>query len=112
VGRQSSALALKKLGQASVEHLCRLLDDDDRFVRNKAAEILIEVGFISEQIAALNGTATEAAAARHVLAAVVRAEARGTLEGNVKGADPATRDRLVTLLEEIDRAGSELRLVA
>ena len=72
---------------------CRLLDDVDRFVRNKAAEILIEIGFISEQIAALNGTPDEAAAARYVLAAVVRAEARATLAGSVEGADPTTRDR-------------------
>jgi HEAT repeat protein len=110
--RQSAALALKQLGHASVDHLCRLLHDVDRFVRNKAAEILIEIGFISEQIAALNGTAAEAAAARYVLAAVVRAEARETLAGSVEGADPATRDHLVTLLEEVDSAGSELRLAA
>jgi hypothetical protein len=42
----------------------------------------------------------------------VRAEARETLAGHVEGADPATRDRVLTLLEEVDSAGPELRLAA
>jgi HEAT repeat protein len=110
--RQSAAIALKQLGQASVGHLRRLLDDDDRFVRNKAAEVLIEVGFISEQIAALSGTPEQVAAAHHVLAAVVRADARATLTGSIAVADPATRERLVALLAGVDGSMATGRLAA
>jgi len=82
-------------------------------VRNKAAEVLIEVGFISQQIAALGGAPDQVAAARHVLAAVVRAEARATLESSLEGAaDPVTRERLVALLDEVDTAGTAIKAAA
>ena len=110
--RQRASTALKQLGQASVGHLRRLLEDDDRFVRNKAAEILIEIGFISDQIAALRGTPEQVAAARHVLAALVRAEARETLVGSIEAADPVTRERLVALLDEVDNTSAAVRLAA
>jgi HEAT repeat protein len=110
--RQSAAIALKQLGRSSVEHLRQMLHDDDRFVRNKAAEILIEVGFISEQIAALNGTPDEVAAARLVLAAVARADARETLIGSIEGADPTTRQRLIELLAEVDGSAATLGIAA
>lgn len=110
--RQSAATALKELGQASVDQLRRLLTDDDRFVRNKAAEILIEVGFISEQIAALSGRPEQVAAARLVLVAVVQAEARSTLEGAIEAADPATRQQLIALLGDVDDATARVGLAA
>jgi len=74
--------------------------------------LLIEVGFISEQIAALSGRPEQAAAARLVLVAVVQAEARSTLEGAIEAADPATRQQLIALLGDVDDATARVGLAA
>jgi len=100
--RQSATLALKQLGSTSVSVVRPLLEDDDRFARNKAAEILVELGYVSEQIAELAGSESQIADARRALAAVARAEARASIEAAGEAADAATRERLREVLEEVD----------
>ena len=101
--RQSVTLALKQLGARSVTVVRPLLEDEDRFARNKAAEVLVEVGYVTEQIAALAGSSADVAAARQSLIALVRAEARRSIEaGAADVVDALTRQRVLELLEEVD----------
>jgi HEAT repeat protein len=101
--RQSATLALKQLGARSVTAVRPLLEHEDRFARNKAAEVLVEVGYVAEQIAALAGSGADVAAARRSLAALVRAEARPSIEAGAAGVvDALTRERVLELLEEVD----------
>jgi len=100
--RQSATLALKQLGTPSVTVVRPLLEDEDRFARNKAAEVLVEVGYVAEQIAALAGSESDIAGARRSLAALVRAEARSSIEAEAETLDALTRERVLELLEEVD----------
>ena len=99
--RQSAALSLKHLGGPAVHAVRPLLDDADRFARNKAAEVLIEVGYVSEQIARLSAGERAGAAATLSLTAVARADARSAIEGGAEAADPVTRERLRDLLDHV-----------
>ena len=98
--RQSAALALGQLGRSSVAVLRPMLHDDDRFARNKAAEVLVEVGYVAEQIAQLARGGAEGDSATTSLAAVVRAEATSTIEASAGTQDAVTRSRLRILLDD------------
>jgi HEAT repeat protein len=99
--RQSAALSLKNLGGAAVHAVRPLLDDVDRFARNKAAEVLIEEGYVSEQITLLGAGERAGAAATLSLTAIARADARSAIEGGAEAADPVTRDRLRDILDHV-----------
>jgi HEAT repeat protein len=48
--RQDATLALKQLGSATVEEVRKALRSENRFARNKAAEVLDELGYTSEEL--------------------------------------------------------------
>ncbi len=103
--RQDSALALERLGPPAIPYLAAMLNDSDRFARNKAAEVLGRLGVVSEQIAKLSGPREEAEAARDFLLAICRAEAVGIIEEEALSADPVTQGRLVDILGEVTEVG-------
>jgi HEAT repeat protein len=106
--RQKATISLKQLGAVSIEPLRPLLDDSDRFARNKAAEILIDVGYAASQIAALDGRSAELSNARQFLQRLARAEARATIRAGLDSTDVLIRDRLLEVLEAAgDPAGPE-----
>lgn len=75
--RRNAAASLLSFGEASIEHVLPVLDGPDRFARNNAARILVDLGFVSECIARLTGA--EANEAEDLLIRVARAEATATL---------------------------------
>lgn len=103
--RQDSALALERLGPPAIPYLTAMLNDPDRFARNKAAEVLGRLGVISDQIAKLSGPRQEAEAARDLLLAICRAEAVGIIEEEALCADPITQIWLIDILAEVTAAG-------
>lgn len=104
--RQNSALALEHIGRASAPALEMLLNDKDRFARNKAAEILGRLGIINEQIAALSGPPQEAEKAAEFLFKVGRAEAVGIIESAIPEADANTQAILAEILGKVRNASS------
>ncbi|HVS29317.1 MAG TPA: HEAT repeat domain-containing protein [Solirubrobacteraceae bacterium] len=99
--RQKATISLKLLGAASIVSLRPLLDDEDRFARNKAAEVLIEVGYAASQIAALHGRPADLADARDFLRRLAGAEGRATIRAGVDSTDLLIRKRLIELLGEV-----------
>jgi hypothetical protein len=63
--------------------------------------VLIEVGYVSEQIARLGAGERAGAAATLSLTAVARADARSAIEGGAEAAAPVTRERLRDLLDHV-----------
>lgn len=104
--RQNSALALEKLGYQTVPYLVNLLKDEDRFARNKAAEVLGRLGVVSEQVKKLSGTKSEAKGARDFLLRIGRADAVNVIEGEIFKVKPATQKILTEILREIGDKGS------
>jgi len=100
--RQSATLALKQIGAPSIAVVRPLLEDPDRFVRNKAAEVLVDLGYVTAQVAALAGTESDVTGATKSLTALARAEAKSSIEACAEVGDAATRERLRDLLEEVD----------
>ncbi len=98
--RQSATLALKRLGASSVAAVLPMLEDDDQFARNEAAEVLIDLGYVSQQIAALGSNRDDGVDASRRLGAVARAGARSTITGSAGGTSTLTRQRLDVLLAE------------
>jgi HEAT repeat protein len=100
--RQNAALALSELGDRAVAALLPRLHSADRFARNKAAEVLVRIGYAAQQLEALRGVAGGAEGAREFLVALGRAEALGTIEAAVRRAGSAReRARLLGVLDEI-----------
>ena len=100
--RQDAAIALSQVGEPAVAALLPQLHSDDRFARNKAAEVLIRIGYAAQQLDRLQSTNGDAAGARRFLVALGRAEALGTIEAALQRADTAeSRERLLNVLDEI-----------
>lgn len=99
--RQNAVLALESIGPAAAPKLIELLGDNDRFVRNRAAETLGRLGVVSEKVAALQASAGEAAAARDLLVAVGRAEAVRIIEDEALRAQPPLKEQLIGILADI-----------
>ena len=96
--RQDSALALEKIGRPSIPFLKKLLNDKDRFARNKAAEVLGRLGVVAEQIEKLTGTSAETKEAGDFLYAIGRAEALNILHKEISQAEPGAQSRLADIL--------------
>ena len=109
--RQNTALALERIGRESTPGLERFLDDDDRFARNKAAEILGRLGVVNEKLDALTGPVPEAKRAKAFLVKIGRAEAVNIIENAAARADPAGQRALAGLLGDIGNPDS-LRALA
>jgi HEAT repeat protein len=74
--RQNAARALVRLGPTAVAHVLPMLHSDDRFARNKAAEVLVTLGYVDDQVAVVaSGSARDLERARTVLIDVARAGA-------------------------------------
>jgi HEAT repeat protein len=102
--RQNSALALGELGELAVDVLAPQLRSDDRFARNKAAEVLVRTGYAAQRIAELDTPNGDALAARHFLVDLGRAEAAGTIEAALH--DARTEPRRAGLRAVLDEIGS------
>lgn len=98
--RQDAAQALERLGQSVVHAVEGMLNDPDRFARNKAAEILGKLGVVERNVTDLMAPA-RAPRARKFLLAVGRAEAVSTLHDEFERASAARKIALAEVLGEI-----------
>jgi len=108
--RENSAQALERFGQAARPYLIDLLGTNDRFARNKAAEILGRLGVIKEWIGELSASPIKAKAARGYLIAVGRAEAINIIEEASIKAQPDLAVKLIDILGEIGYPGAKTTL--
>jgi hypothetical protein len=82
--RENAARALIALGSPAVAHVLPMLHSDDRFARNKAAEVLVKLGYVDDQIAALaSGSTGDSERASAVLIDVVGAEASDSVRARL-----------------------------
>jgi HEAT repeat protein len=111
--RDNAARALERVGRPAIGRLETSLEGDDRFARNRAAEVLVRLGYLAEQVDLLD-VADNGDGARRRLVAVGRAEALEGLHRAALAAEPRAQDRLVTALAEIDdpRSLATLSLIA
>lgn len=112
--RQNAANALAEIGEAAIPVLARQLRSSDRFARNKAAEVLVRIGYAAEQVEALRDGGSSGDAARRFLIDLGRAEALATIATAAKTtSDPALRSRLIGVLDEIgtEAAGVLVRAI-
>jgi HEAT repeat protein len=113
--RQNAALALADLGDAAIPALVSQLRSEDRFARNKAAEVLVDIGYANEQVELLRTTHGLHGAARRALVDLGRAEALSPIVTAAGAAsDPEFRAGLIAVLEKIgtDQATAALRAIA
>jgi HEAT repeat protein len=99
--RQNAARALIKLGAHAVPHVLPMLGSNDRFARNKAAEILIADGYVDELIGELaSGAESAASRAWTVLAEVAGAGASASVRARLERAGNGSAERLLHDLEQ------------
>ncbi len=99
--RQDATLALKRLGRQVAPIIEPLLFDEDRFARNKAAEILVALGIVQNKITELRTSGPRFTGAVDFLVAIGRAEAINVLHEEIVRAEPRIKLALVEILELI-----------
>lgn len=112
--RQNAANALGEIGDAAIPVLVRQLRSSDRFARNKAAEVLVRIGYAGDQVQALGEGGSSGDEPRRFLIDLGRAEALATIATAAKTtSDPALRSRLIGVLDEIgtEAAGVVVRAI-
>ena len=101
--RQNAALALSELGEPAMPVLEAQLRSDDRFARNKSAEVLVGLGYAARQLHCLQETGGEDQDARQRLIDLGRAEALSSIVIAARSTiDPEFRSSLIDVLREID----------
>ena len=112
--RQNAANALADIGEGAIPVLVAQLRSSDRFARNKAAEVLVRIGYAAEQVQALREGGLAGDEARRFLIDLGRAEALATIATAAQTtSDPALRSRLIDVLEGIgtEAAGVVVRAI-
>lgn len=112
--RQNAAVALAGLGEAAVPALVSQLHSRDRFARNKAGEVLVQIGYAAEQVDLLRDGNRAGETARRLLVDLGRAEALSTIATAARTtSDPILRARLIGVLVEIgtEQAAAALRAI-
>ena len=99
--RQNSSIALIKIGEPTIPYMEKLLHSDDRFVRNKAAEILGRFGIITAELNNLDKKGREGKRARETLLLIGRAEAFHIIEEEIYKAKPEVQNKIIDIMLEI-----------
>jgi len=99
--RQNSSIALIKIGEPTIPYMEKLIRSDDRFVRNKAAEILGRFGVISANLQNLDKKGREGKKAKEMLLLVGRAEAFHIIEEEILQAKPEVQNKVIDIMQEI-----------
>jgi HEAT repeat protein len=93
--RENAALALERIGTPALEALERTLSGEDRFARNKAAEVLARLGVVSMHLTRLNNGNDDADTSLCFLLKIGRAEAVAALVDRLLEAPPRAQLRFV-----------------
>lgn len=106
--RENAALALESFGKAAIPVLVPQLHSGDRFARNKAAEVLVQIGYAAQQIELLRDPNRSDEPARQILVDLGRAEALSTIANALTTAsEPYLRARLIDVLEAVGTAQAD-----
>jgi HEAT repeats/HEAT repeat len=102
--RQNAARALVRLGPTAVAHVLPMLHSDDRFARNKAAEVLVTLGYVDDEVAMVaSGSPGDPDRARTVLIDFAGADASDSVRARLAQVDGDAAGRIRS---ELDAAGS------
>ena len=99
--RENATLALKALGSTTIPSVRRALDSDDRFVCNKSAEILNDLGYTTQQVAYLGNRFKRRRAQKNLLA-IGRAGGMATLRANLTTIPSEIQVQLKKILTQLD----------
>jgi HEAT repeat protein len=102
--REDAARALGRIGEPAIPALRRALASDDRFARNKAAEVLVGLGFVEREMAAYLAGRRTRARARNSLILLARAEVLSSITARLMAAGEDQRRELGQALRELDDA--------
>jgi HEAT repeat protein len=100
--REAAGLALAGLGDPAIPELRRVLASSDRFARNKAAEVLVGLGFVEREMRRYLAGRGQRRQARQSLVLLGRAEVLASLSARFLAADDEQRKDLALVLNEID----------
>jgi HEAT repeat protein len=79
--------AIEQIGPAAVDHLLRVLEDEDRFARNMAAEALENMGYVDAAVWDLTKGGEVRQQALRILTAIRRAEGVPGLADKIRRVD-------------------------
>ena len=99
--RQNSSIALIKIGEPTIPYMEKLLHSDDRFVRNKAAEILGRFGVITAELNNLDKKGKTGKRATEMLLLIGRAEAFHIIEEEIYKAKPEVQCAVIDIMLQI-----------
>ncbi len=99
--RQNSSIALIKIGEPTIPYMKKLLHSDDRFVRNKAAEILGRFGVITAELNNLDKKGKDGKRAKEFLLLIGRAEAFHIIEEEIYKAKPEVQCAVIDIMLQI-----------